>query len=278
MVDAVPRHWARSISLPVAKLLAESKRGTVLATFARSAYLDLDGSIVAVVAQELLNGPLNVVLADPAPPFDRLATGGAVTSMPGGLRLEGWPPIDARDAIRWDPRIRRWSAGQMARVVAHLDALAGDVLSEAPADHLAHPRIERGLALLRSALGNRSPTELAAASSDLAGLGGGLTPTGDDVLVGVLVALAALPDRSGGELENAIRDGTAGRTTRISEAYLHAAERGEASEAWHRLLTALAGDRSDEVIAAGRRVVTFGESSGTDMLTGFVLTMNAIAR
>ncbi|HLE76822.1 MAG TPA: DUF2877 domain-containing protein [bacterium] len=278
MVDAVPRHGARSISLPVAKLLAESKRGTVLATFARSAYLDLGRSIVAVVASELLNGPINVVLADPAPPFDRLAAGGAVTSMPGGLRLEGWPPIDARDAIRWDPRILRWSAGQLPKVTANLETLAGRVLAEVPADHLAHPRIERGLALLRSALGNRSPTELAAASSDLAGLGGGLTPTGDDVLVGVLVALAALPDRSGGELENAIRDGTAGRTTRISEAYLHAAARAEASEAWHRLLTALAGDRRDEVVAAGRRVLAFGETSGADMLTGFVLAMNTIAR
>jgi hypothetical protein len=266
---------AASLSETVATLLKRQRVGTVLATFARSAYLDLDGSIVALVAEELLNGPLNVVLAAGTdPPFDRLTAGSAVTASAEAIHIEGWPSIAIGNAARWDPHITAWTAAQMARVIMHLAILTEAVTAETAMDHLAYPRMQAALAALRSGLGTRSPTVVAAAAGDLAGLGGGLTPSGDDVLVGGLVALAALPDRRTDGLRDIIRDAAAGRTTRISEAYLQAAARGEASEAWQRLLAALAGHLPDDVRGTAQKVRAFGETSGADVLTGFLLTLD----
>jgi hypothetical protein len=214
-----------------------------------------------------------VVLAGMEPPFDRLTAGSAVTASAEAIRIERWPSIAMLNAARWDPRITRWTAAQMPQVTTHLTILTEAVMADNATDHLAYPRMQQALAALRSGLSTRSPADLATAAADLAGLGGGLTPSGDDVLVGALVALAALPDRRTDSLREIIRDAAAGRTTRISEAYVQAAERGEASEAWQRLLAALAGDTPDTVVEAGRRVIAFGETSGTDMLTGFLLTL-----
>lgn len=267
---------AASISIPVSEFLERPRRGSIAAAFARSAYLDLDGTIIAAVAPELLNGPLNVVLADTLPPFARLAVGSPVTGWAEEIRVEGGPAISLRGAARWNPHIRPWTPAEMARVTGNLDVLIGRVMVDAPADHLGHPRIERSLAAVRSALLRRSRADLAAAAAGLAGLGGGLTPTGDDVLVGILVAVAGLPDRTTGALTAAIVQGAAGRTSRISDAYLQAAALGQASEAWQRLLASLAGHDPEEIIRAGRRVLAFGETSGADMLTGFLIAMGVL--
>ncbi len=267
---------ARSISLPVARFLARPRLGTVLAIFARSAYLNLAGSVVALVAEELLNGPLNVVLSDPVPSFADLVVGDAVKASGDVVALDRWA-ISLRSAAPWDPRITPWIGGQMVRVVPHLRVLEAGVMADVSADHLMHARMQQALGTLRAGLSRKSPADIQRAAAGLAGLGSGLTPSGDDVLVGVMVALTALPDRSTSDLRDVIRRAVAGRTTQISKAYLDAAARGEASEAWQRLLAALAATSSADVIAAGRRVLAFGETSGADMLTGFLLTMGAVA-
>jgi len=266
---------ASSISIPVATWLQQPRAGTVLATFARSAYLDFGDAIVAIVGAELLNGPLNVVLAEGAvPPFDQLTAGSHVTASEETIQADGWPAIALRGATRWDPRIAPWARSRMRNVTGNVDVLRGTIATETPTDHLKHPRMQQALAALRSALGKESPADVRGVAASLAGLGAGLTPSGDDVLVGALVALAALPDDHAA-VRGAIRDASAGRTTRISAEYLRAAARGEASEAWQRLLTALAGDAADDLIEAGRRVVAFGETSGADMLTGFLLAIES---
>ena len=58
--------------------------------------------------------------------------------------------------------------------------------------------------------------------------------------------------------------------------YLEAAARGEASEAWHRLVDAVAENDPDRIAAAARGVMAFGETSGSDMLAGFVLAAEAL--
>ncbi|HET6782142.1 MAG TPA: DUF2877 domain-containing protein, partial [bacterium] len=61
-----------------------------------------------------------------------------------------------------------------------------------------------------------------------------------------------------------------------SEAYLMAAARGEAGEAWHRLLRVLPnGDRA-AIASATRRVMAFGETSGSDMLAGFTVAFSTL--
>jgi hypothetical protein len=105
-----------------------------------------------------------------------------------------------------------------------------------------------------------------AAASGLAGVGEGLTPAGDDSIIGVLHALWA----SRQELSpaaTAVAEAAAALTTTLSAAWLRAAAAGEAVRPWCELLTAMAGG---DPLPAARRVLSIGHSTGVHMLAGFV--------
>jgi hypothetical protein len=112
------------------------------------------------------------------------------------------------------------------------------------------------------------------AARSLAGLGYGLTPAGDDFLLGMMAALWLLGER---ETLPAIAHAAA-RTTTLSAAFLTAAAQGQFIEAWHGLAHAL--HRQDDAggQAALRRIAAFGGSSGRDALAGFAVTLLSHAR
>jgi len=92
--------------------------------------------------------------------------------------------------------------------------------------------------------------------------------------VGALLAGTVWPTGSEA-IRDAIVSAAGGRTTRISAAYLDTAARGEASETWHTLVAAIPTADTVGVSAAARRLMAFGETSGSDMLAGFLLAVTA---
>jgi hypothetical protein len=113
----------------------------------------------------------------------------------------------------------------------------------------------------------------------LAGLGPGLTPAGDDLLLGALYALwATRPPRYAAVVGTAVADAAAPRTTSLSAAWLRAAARGESEWVWVRLVRALARDERAAVMAAARAVPALGHSSGRCALHGFVAGARALLR
>jgi hypothetical protein len=114
-------------------------------------------------------------------------------------------------------------------------------------------------------------TQLRIAASRLAGLGGGLTPSGDDFLVGVMIwawLAHPMPER----VCHPLLEASDLRTTALSGALLRAAARGECSLSWHHLLSALQGRPKDELVAAVRNVLRYGHTSGADALAGLIWT------
>ncbi|HVH31072.1 MAG TPA: DUF2877 domain-containing protein [bacterium] len=280
---------AESASATILEFLHTPHTGRVIATFARSCYLALDRRIVALVSAELHNGPLNVVVT-PAPPFGDLSTGAPASS--NGHRIQ---VIDVWDtsldgATAWDPILRRIDHTARGVPDNHLQVLTDLIAAEAPAGGLARLSVDRaggvltplertaslGLRNLLTGLGRANRAQVVLGAHALAGLGPGLTPSGDDVLVGCLLALAALPDARGASLREAIASSARHRTTQISTAYLEAAARGEASEAWHRLIAAMGTSDAVRVVGAARHVLAVGETSGSDMLGGFILASRAV--
>jgi hypothetical protein len=263
----------------------------VLSTFARSRYLDVDGQIVALVTPDLLNGPLNIVLDAAGGLFGAIAPGAPLTSTPDTLHMAPGIDVALHKAETWNPNLHPWTTADAVVAAGHLRGLRTLLTNDAPADGLAHttlgarapeigsgPVVARalpGLGTLTAGLAHRNPAQLVDAAGQLAGLGGGLTPSGDDVLVGVLLACSVWPSDV-----RALRDGIGAaaskRTTRISAAYLTAAAAGEANEAWHELMGALGTPDSARVMRAARRVIAFGETSGSEMLAGFVLAVTAL--
>lgn len=104
--------------------------------------------------------------------------------------------------------------------------------------------------------------EAAGEMSSMIGLGPGLTPSGDDFLVGFMAALGMNGEQEFlsllcGEIERNLM-----KTNDISAAYLSHACQGEFSEPFHCLFS------TEETVAAVNQVASVGHSSGTDALAG----------
>lgn len=113
------------------------------------------------------------------------------------------------------------------------------------------------------------------AVSALVGRGGGLTPCGDDLLCGALVALRALGDLRGRRLASAVARVAAVQTTHVSTALLVHASRGECIPELAGFVAAL--DGRGDVAAAVRQLVRVGHSSGNALAHGVLLALTSRA-
>ena len=129
---------------------------------------------------------------------------------------------------------------------------------------------------LDDALAGRGAS-ISAPVADLLGAGRGLTPSGDDCIVGVLVALHALGERSvAASAARIVARHAPQRTSRLSAAHLDAACAGEAIEPVHAAIEAIAGNAPPG--PALDAIEGFGHGSGFDALAGVLLAADAVAR
>lgn len=262
---------ALTISLPAWESL---RRGAdevyVLGRFQRVVDLWLGGAVVAVVTPEVGSGPLHlVVTALPSPPLPERV---ALRLLPGMVQLGAWRIALPTPLPLWNPRPAweqlRCSPTQSAilyewlRLVVQqrqVSPLSGVLGNAAPAPIRA----------LARALKAQDPTALASAVAALAGWGPGLTPSGDDFLAGLMLALWWQEGEAAAPLCAHIVAAAAPHTTRLSGAFLRAAAAGWADERWHALLHALARESETAIARAVQAILAFGSSSGLDMLIGF---------
>jgi len=112
-------------------------------------------------------------------------------------------------------------------------------------------------------------------ASDMAGLGVGLTPAGDDFLIGVIYALWIVFDSEDAtRWSRTIVDAALPRTTMLSAAMLQEASKGHATEHWHVLVNVLTKGDTIDVERACMGVLSVGYTSGADALTGFLLSID----
>jgi hypothetical protein len=241
---ATPTCTAAASTLVGAALAGPVRPAAVVAAGSAAAYLDVGGDLVAVVAPGAVALPCAIVLA----PGGEGVLAALVRSVDAGRRPLGlgggavWcggePVVTAR---RWfDPRVRVQSIDPGA--VARLTATVGAVPPPDPAVPGTTP------------------------STDLLGLGAGLTPSGDDLVAGYLAALRARCLPAADALGAEVRRLAPRRTTRLSAALLAAADRGAVLPEAGAVLRASAGD--GDVEAATRRLLALGHTSGWYLAAG----------
>ena len=115
------------------------------------------------------------------------------------------------------------------------------------------------LNLLLSGIVEDNKSQVHSGAYRLAGLGQGLTPAGDDVLMGLLYGLWVW--RLDRDLMQLIVETAVPRTTTLSGAFLWAAMEGEASIHWHNLIY--------NGLQAVDQILSIGATSGRDAWTGF---------
>jgi hypothetical protein len=235
------------------------------------------GRLLVVLAATAGNAPHGIKVAVPDGfSFSRHVRPGARYDIAGGVigLGTGGMTIDLRPAQTWRPAPIRPAAragvGRAWRLAARLATPPG--LARAS----WHPA-------LMTALGDRDHDGVAQIARGLIGKGPGLTPAGDDIIVGLLAGLAAGPagdvncrairDRIGRDLRPLLV-----RTTIISSCYLGAALDSDFSELVDGVARAIASAQTDEIVCA--RVagcLAWGATSGADMLAGLLCGIAAWA-
>jgi hypothetical protein len=182
--------------------------------------------------------------------------------------------------VRYDPSAQTLSIGSLQIEIGNAfiwnPRPQWDHLRDFPADFLTTSQtgirpLPAGLdepleRLLHGITTNDHPMSYAGAYW-LAGCGSGLTPTGDDVLMGVLYGLWVWhPQQKWMEL---ILEAASPRTTSLSAAFLRAAAAGEATVHWHDLAN---GDST-----AVERILAVGHRSGQEAWAGFSRTRTVLA-
>jgi hypothetical protein len=253
------------------------------------------GSWLATVARESVGGlPMGIQLAG-EPHLDRLgATSGMLVQLDRAhlvvpdaaltAALEGatsWSPaMPLLPLMSPDARACRAAAAlQLAAPVVPriglaplLPALAGQ--PQAARDTLA-ARIGPSLAELLESLAANDPVRAAAHARTLVGLGPGATPSGDDLLVGLLAGLAAICHPLAEALASRIAGHAQGRTTALSEQFLADAGHLRFSERAQRTTVAILTGGPEELGDAIEATLAWGASSGADLLAGILIGIGA---
>lgn len=211
--------------------------------------------------------------------------------MPGGacLRVEDFSrvrgEIASREAAAAAVVLSGWNGPEMTvesvdlgvrpalfsreTALAYDDALKGLRAADATRSVMSPEEMRRGApGLARQAVDGRVRAQTL---RTMVGAGPGTTPSGDDVIVGVLAGLRALGlDRQAAAL--ALQLGPLiGNTTLASRHYLSAAIEGRFGEHVHRLVAALAhGEPTERTL---ENAALWGATSGTDLLFGLVATL-----
>jgi len=257
------------LSAQIARRLEASELdGRVHSVFARAVNVEWsDGSLLALHGPGPLLAPFAAVIDDLSL-LSALRPGMEVTLGPHRLRVPGLTLSWAR-AVRVDCSV----AG--GRPI-HGRAIPAPPI--APGDHapgLDSPIGVGARATLAAGIGSRDATRLIAGACALLGLGEGLTPAGDDCLVGALAVLHAI---DAGALEpgpvTAIAAAAAARTTAIGREFVLHALAGRFSEP---VLAVLRARSSLESARAAERLRGLGATSGADTLAGMRLAWDALA-
>lgn len=135
--------------------------------------------------------------------------------------------------------------------------------------------IKPGSLRFMEALKGADPVAVSRDAKTIIGFGPGLTPSMDDFLCGVMIALKYLGEFFGfdtgltAKMNGKIIGGNLDRTTRVSAEMLKHAAEGRASEPVKELMRALLYQKDHEAIKkAASAALDMGETSGTDLLLG----------
>ena len=276
-------------------------RGSVHSVFPRAANLLLGGRLLTLHARETPCAPNGLVLALRAnqkplaglqPGMVCLVERGIIAIPMANLRL------DLQQSQPWHPRPQLApGACPPKRLQQHLALLETYLSAHASPDGLAglayvHPETSTekagaGSMLLRAAwsatqqlldgIAQQRMSLARQGMSTLIGLGPGLTPSGDDVLTGLIAATLVLGEPVGQPVtfyQRVSAEALAiaySRTNKLSITWIEYAGRGEVAEHLGRLFETLIQSDTSHVEQAAQEVLNSGATSGGDILAGIIL-------
>jgi hypothetical protein len=254
--------------------------GRVLAVLRNALYVGGSNWILGIVGEDAADGPISVRVRDLPQVLTSVEgrDGASVEVIPQGISIGNVVRIDWRNARQWQPPFPLLLGAIEARAaaVSRLSSLlSGMRISVGNSDPLFR-RIDNVLLRFTHAAKQNDPATTAQSLIGLLGLGPGLTPTGDDLLSGMIACLvwrARLGELPGSFVEclaDVIEAEAPERTNRISARLLHYASRGILYAPAMDLGSALLAGKVDQVDAPARSLLKIGATTGSDVAAGLL--------
>lgn len=287
------RFAAELIGAGARQRLENSRDATICAVFRRSFYLETAAGDLACIGPRAIGaGPINMI-CDLPDAIDWQASGlrsdTRVAIARGRFVVAGQYEFDFSAARVWRPAplSAGWTGETLRQGLDALDAaaaaydLSDGLAALARRDGNAMPRARAAVDALGRWLNEAItdprqdiPPEIAF----LIGLGPGLTPSGDDLIGGAMIALhmfshVEAADRLAGWALPIARRGTG----KFSLAHLEQAAGGQGAEALHRVIAAITDGNEAALKICLREIDLIGHSSGWDALAGAAAVMRRVA-
>ncbi|MFI0445101.1 DUF2877 domain-containing protein [Actinomadura sp. 6N118] len=284
---------AGAASLALRPLIdAPRLQARVIAAFPAAVYLELrapaephgaiEPRVVAVVSSDAVRLPnaVVVVAASRERPFHAVREGSDAFIGDGRVEMAG---LHVRVRRWWDPSpvLGALSVTALSRGVQALENALDAAGGTAGCGLAGHP--DPLLLARHCAVGELA--DAVEAAERIVGLGPGLTPSGDDILAGLLVSLRLVGGavRHGGTavwladwLGAAVTADAGTRTTALAATLLHCAAGGQAGGEVAAVLRSVAGQ--EPPAPAVRRLLSAGHTSGADLAWGVLAGCRAALR
>ena len=255
---------ALSLTPNVSNWLTNSRQPRILHVFDRTCNLiNEHRDVLSVVTPQIGKGPFNLVLEEDILFSEYLTIESSISIFDNQLTA-GNLIIHTAEAKFWSPR-PNWE-----KLQAHRDHILNQV-KQLPMINCQPSLPQFLLSSFCTSIVNADTSSSLATARKLAGLGNGLTPAGDDFILGaVLAAWLIHPPKIASVLAEEITNIAAPLTTSLSAAWLRSAGRGETGILWHQFFDALIASNPVQVQNAMDKILAMGATSGADALAGFV--------
>jgi hypothetical protein len=278
--------------------LSTEQEGFVLGSTSKGIFIKTSGKWINFISVEPSRGPLTITLPNTAQSLQRIIP---QTPVQISLRTLNFPAagveISTRNSIVWQSPFpygqplpepeRKDRLSNTARKILIAKKGIGltsliPFLLKFPSSH--HPNsparssLDRNIILLHERM--QSTTQLPTSNSVicLLGAGEGLTPSGDDFVIGLLLALkrwgnVLLPGQDLQTLTKTIVDAAYKKTTLLSANLIECAALGQADERLIAVLDLLMSD-VPQVSNCLDELLDWGNSSGGDVFVGFAVALS----
>lgn len=292
------------------QVLGRSKGARVSGIASRGIYLQPENDLTLYLSLEEFPGPLTLNLEEGSTRLEKIKPGCSVRFKTREMQFPDEKiTISLEDGNIWHPspvdNETKIKPGHLDSILSLVNTLIPEnpylpLLSKNPGQIPGVPVIGERILNLQNALKTGIPEKITERSIKLLGLGPGLTPLGDDFLLGVLLTFnrwghifspampeiqkvsssthsvvegSSHPNKLIKDLNQIILENARLKTTQISASILACAMEGAADE---RLLKVLDGLVSGSAITQNelRNLLRWGNSSGITVLAGMMAVLN----
>ena len=274
------------------QVLRRSPSGLVTGTTSRGIYLQPREDLTLYLTSEPFRGPLTVNIRDESSQFPSIQPFDVADLLDDTMKFKvSQQAISFHRPLIWRPA-RLPSMGKAmpdgyGGILHQIQAFKPDhpylpllemVINEEPMPLEDLPGIEDQVLKLAESLSSGNPSDIIAGMVSILGIGPGLTPLGDDLLLGILLAKSRARREMhwSGDLihfYHTLLSAAEEKTTRVSWSLLSCAVQGTADERIIRILDGLIAGREipDHDLES---LLDWGSSSGMAVLAGMLMVLS----